>query len=1014
LREQISELQRSVGAGATLDLRVLHRLIEQICAIAPVLILIDEFGKNLEAFADLGAAADLFVLQEIAEWTTGDQRLPIALVTLQHMAFDEYADAATGVQRREWAKVQGRFEDIPFVDTPSQTQSLIAAAFTAPDRRLASALKTWGEREAAALAALGVNGFMRDAESLAACWPLHPFVVFALPDLCARYGQNERTLFSFLAGSGPDGVAAFLNDTEWRPGAELPVVRLDRVYNYFVASAAGLVGVTTSASRWLEIDTRIRDAVGIGESTQRVLKTVGLLNLVSAGGSLRASRAVVCAAVADGSPGTKDYREVSARLDELEKAGLLTWRDFADEYRVWQGSDFDLKTAIQLGRRRMLDQAASRVLERVLPLEPLVAARHSHQSGTLRAFERFWIDPGVESIIGLTAVDRGDGVALYVLGSEAPTSAVQIAPGNKPIAFVVSPNTADLVDAAREVAAIDEVLASGGDVDADWVARRELMERRVEARLALDREFQNSYSSASGSGWCWTRPGRRKWQTLTARSPSAVLSTIADAWYDQALVVHNDLVNRNELSSQAAKARRLLIEAMLERPNAPNLGIEGFGPERSMYMSVLEYLGLHEKGDDGWSFTIPCEDRCQPVWKRLVDGILGASSARLRVSDLYEVLAAPPFGLRAGIAPILLVAALIIYAEDVALYEHGTFRPVLTLDICERLLRNPENFELKSYAARAGSRAALLTAVADRLHLAASRGPRNGRVGSVLAVVSRLVAAVNGLPEYSRKTRSLSEGAVAIRRAIESATEPDELMFKAIPAALGQSAVPASSDLSITRLNVIATGLCEAMNELQDAYASLLTAVRGALKSELRGVDGDLQGSLGARAREIKGRIVDPRVARLVVALSADIPGENEWLEYVGMNLSGASPATWTDEDRRRFFAVLHDVGGTFRRIEALNADVRSRGDGFDALRVTVTRPDGAESAKLVWVDEARRAAIRPLLEDALGRARGHVESEAEARELLLALLAEWDVGEVAATDDEDLRPERARRLAHE
>jgi hypothetical protein len=138
--------------------------------------------------------------------------------------------------------------------------------------------------------------------------------------------------------------------------------------------------------------------------------------------------------------------------------------------------------------------------------------------------------------------------------------------------------------------------------------------------------------------------------------------------------------------------------------------------------------------------------------------------------------------------------------------------------------------------------------------------------------------------------------------------------------------------------------------------------------------------------------VIDPKVARLVAALTADIPGEDEWAEYVAMNVTGAPPASWTDEDRRRFFSLIHDVGGTFRRIEALNSDLRSRGDGFDALRVTVTRPDGAEAAKLVWVDEARRSAVNPILESALQEARRYVGSDAEARDLLLAMLAERDL----------------------
>ena len=526
------------------------------------------------------------------------------------------------------------------------------------------------------------------------------------------------------------------------------------------------------------------------------------------------------------------------------------------------------------------------------------------------------------------------------------------------------------------------------------------MERRVEARLSLDREFQNAYSTASGATWRWTKPGRRRWQALAATSPSAVLSTIADAWYSKALVVHNDLVNRDDLSSQAAKARRLLIEAMLERPNESGLGIEGFGPERSMYLSVLDYLGLHEQSANGWSFTIPREERCQPVWEQLVALVMASFTARLRVSDLYESLAVPPFGLRAGIAPILLVASLIIYSEDVALYEHGTFRPVLTAEICERLVRNPENFELKSYAARSGSRAAFLTAVADRLGVPASRNRRNGRVGSVLTVVSQLVGTVNSLPEFTRKTRSISGTALEVRRAIESATEPDELMFKAIPLAVGKPPISAARDYPMSGIKVIANRLGKAIVELKGAYAQLISSVGNAMRAEMRGLDGDLRTSLAPRAREIQGRVIDPQVSKLVVALSAEIPGKDEWIEYVALNLSGVPPAAWTDEDSRRFFNVLHEVGGTFRRIEALNADVRSRGEGFEALRVTVTRPDGIESAKLVWVDQTRRISIRPVLTEALEQARRLTRSDAEARELLLAMLAEWDLSELESEID--------------
>lgn len=979
------------------ETRDIRDVVAHLAEVAPILLLIDEFGKNLEAFADSHSDADLFLLQELAEWTRGDGGIPLALVTLQHMAFDEYADSATVVQRREWAKIQGRFEDVPFVDSPVQTRALISAAFEPADESIMEAVEDWAAGQARILAKIGLNELAAPS-LLARCWPIHPVALAVLPELCERYGQNERTLFSFLASQEPNSVASFLRDTDWDGDPLPPVVRLDRIYDYFIESASSMVGVSSAASRWVEVDTRIRDAHGLDDAARRVLKTIGLLNLVSAGGTLRASKAVILFVCSDGRDDTADADQVTARLGQLERAGLITFRDFADEYRVWQGSDFDLKEATDLARRRLRDEPPAAILEQVLPLRPLVAARHSHNKGTLRAFARRWIEPGADVVEPLGPGDREDGSALYVLGHAAPTGAVLRRDDAKPVAFVTTADPSALIDAAQEVAAIDEVLRTAEDLAEDKVARRELVERRVEARVLLDREFEAAYGTTSAirEQWTYLRPGgtRSSATIVDALTASQALSEVADAWYDKAPVIRNDLVNRHDLSSQAAKARRMLLEAMLAASEREALGIDGHGPDNTMYRSVLRDLGLHRHRGTGWTFTAPgFRSSLRPAWGHLIDILTSATSKRLRVSDIYDRLAAPPFGIRAGVSPIILVVALIIHAEELALYEHGTFRPTLTADLIERFLRNPANFEVKHFATRSGTRAELLTRLADRLEIDPSRGPRNGRVGSALAVVSHLVALVNAVPQHIKRTKHFDPDTQAIRRDLLTATEPDELLFSAIPRALGKPPVPARGEYDNSDLDDIAVRVAVAAGDLRTAYIRLLADLRTSICDELRAPNDRFRENLAERARDIQGKVVDPRVSRLVVALTADIPGDDEWTEYVGLNITGTAPASWTDDDRSRFFALLHDIGGTFRRIEALNADLRARGDDYEAVRIAMTRLDGAESAKVVSVDEHRRGPVGEILADALARVRLLASSDAEARDLLHAVLASQDLG---------------------
>ena len=77
----------------------------------------------------------------------------------------------------------------------------------------------------------------------------------------------------------------------------------------------------------------------------------------------------------------------------------------------------------------------------------------------------------------------------------------------------------------------------------------------------------------------------------------------------------------------------------------------------------------------------------------------------------------------------------------------------LSGDVIERLLRNPGNFEIKHFANRTGARADFLAAVASELGIQRPSIATTRRVGSVLAVLTRLVAQMNSLPDHVKRTR---------------------------------------------------------------------------------------------------------------------------------------------------------------------------------------------------------------------------------------------------------------------
>lgn len=205
----------------------------------------------------------------------------------------------------------------------------------------------------------------------------------------------------------------------WSPGQTLPLVGLDLLYDYFLESSANMIGVADGASRWIEIETRIRDTAGLNPFELQVLKAVGVLNLVSTGGRLRASQAVLEFVL--NADGTEEDGSVEQALASLSESGLIVYRSFSDEYRIWQGSDYDLKRVVAAARRECELTDLAELLNAAVPLDPVVAGRHSQRTGVLRVFtQKFAGSLPVADDIADASID---GTIIYATSAE-PVQAV--------------------------------------------------------------------------------------------------------------------------------------------------------------------------------------------------------------------------------------------------------------------------------------------------------------------------------------------------------------------------------------------------------------------------------------------------------------------------------------------------------------------------------------------------------------------------------------------------------------
>lgn len=1028
--------------------RDIRRLIERLVARKPLLIVVDEFGKNLEAYAEAERDSDLYLLQELAEWASGSEGLPLVLVTIQHLAFEAYVADATSTQRREWAKVQGRFEDIPFVDSAVATRTLIATALEHADEPNYTAKRLKVAAQAADDAARHGQAAIASPDIVAACYPLHPSTLLVLPELCARYGQNERTLFSFIASDEPNSLVSFTREIDVRTG--LPWIRLDRVYDYFVDSASTFVGAARDASRWIEVETTIRDAQGLTPAQLRVIKTVGVLNLIASGGSLRASKEMVLHAIVDGLPGTETEDAVAARLRELTELGLLVYRDFASEFRLWRGSDFDLQGAVRSARQLLRSRSVASLLDDVQALRPVVAARHTIASGTTRAFARMYADQRTNVPSPDHRDDRADrgayqrlrgtdGLLLYIVDSAGELPTLPETVTDRPIVSVVPHDPGALIGAALEVGALLQVMNDPKLAPDDQAARRELSERLAYARQVLEQVASLTFTR--DAVWTWHNPvnrhsspgkaRRRKNAKVFESGGNTILSDVFDAVFSEAPEVRNETINRSELTSQGSKARRMLLEAALS-PVAQRkrfLGLEGEGAEVAMYRAVLSDSGIH---DPETGLQPPTKSAWRPVWGALVDALRSADGAPISIGHILQVLKAPPYGLRDGVASVVLTAGLVVHSSEIAIYEHGTFTYRLDAPLSERMARNPDNFSVKYLAANQGTiRHEYLEMLGARLATLLPTHPAALAAASRPTVLTLTRALVDVLQragdDFTKRTKQFdrlwaaenlsaaeAERVRRVRDAILLANEPDVLLFEALPrGATGHNAdLPASGKgLAKDDLPSVVGSIIDAVGVIARVGSRLVSEVERVIcqAADVRTVE-----EVVARAAELNDvELLAPEVRTFAeyAKLFGAYTDRASWLSAITEAVCGRSLKHWDDHTAPGALATLKRVAGDYARVVDLSrfASVGS-GEPFRAYKIHATRHDGRSNRNgdILELPAEHVEDIESVVQGAVGALLTHFDGdEARARRALLAFLVEETVmphdgaaGQAAHDDD--------------
>jgi hypothetical protein len=483
---------------------------------------------------------------------------------------------------------------------------------------------------------------------------------------------------------------------------------------------------------------------------------------------------------------------------------------------------------------------------------------------------------------------------------------------------------------------------------------------------ALQRAVAGAFDLSRADVWIAGRQGH-----LSARGFNAKLSELCDSTYSKGIRVWNEQINRRELTSAGARARRELIDAMAKNADKPRLGLVGDGPESSIYDTVLRDTGIHTDLSGRWGFNPPTDPGIAPLWTAIEEYCLGARDEPRSLDSLLRELEAPPYGIKTGIVPVLLAAVLEYHADDLSVYYLGTFLPVLGPEQWEVLVRHPQNFAVKHFELT-GVRWKVFRELEDVV-----RSPAKGtstassltRNATLLSVVRPLIRFVMRLPEYTKRTNTLSQTASGVRDLLRSVREPDDLLFRLLPEAVGLTLAESDAETATDAAGAYRKTLLAALRELDGAYDRLLGSCRDLLCSAFGVVDDPtrIRVELTVRGQHLVGRVIDPSLKSVVHALVNDAASDREWLEALIMVISDKPADSWSDDDALAFEFKAADAARRFRSLWLLVHEAAdARRDEADARRISLTRPNGSEYHDVVWIDRNSRESIESVVREVM------------------------------------------------
>lgn len=855
-----------------------------------LVIFIDEFGKYLEYAATTNPENEIYFIQELAEYIN-DPDKDIILVSTLHQDFNRYSDSLTRTQQNEWNKVKGRLKEVTFNEPVEQLLFLAA-------RRTNQLIPDFQNSNSKALYKTIIDSKLfplKDYFSQEIAEELQPFDLLSaavLTRALQKYGQNERSLFSFMEANDPYSLFDF--DANVNPFYNLCCVYDYLIHNFYSYLTSRF---NSNFSQWATIRAAIERVEGLLPEKQvskgvKVIKTIGLLSMfASASGKIDKN---FIEKYSEYAMGIFNSEEIIANLVKFK---IVRFVSYANRYSIAHGTDLDLEKAISEAALTVnIPNDIANYLKNYF-LQGYVSAKATYyRTGTPRYFGyQFTQAPSIE-------VPEGelDGFIQLIFSDFYTENDIKKISEEckEAILFVLYKDTKKIKETLLEIFKIDKVILDNSD---DKIAVNELNDIKIHHQNYLNKLVLHGMYDSENVKWYY----KGELQTIdNSKSLNKKLSNICEEVYFGTPIFRNEMANRTRHSSPINTARKNFIKNLSQNWRIENLGYQGdnFPPDRTIYLSLLKNTGIHKELLSNNILEKPSDESFLNLWDVSELFIKSTKHSERNLQDFVDILLSKPFKLKKGLIDFWLPIFLFINRDEFAIYNNSIYIQEINSANLDLIVKSPKNYHIKAFDVD-GIKLQMFNRYRKLLEQTEKDTITNN---SFIEIVKPFLSFYKDLNDYAKITTRLSTKAIALRKAISNAKDPEKTFFENFPSALGYNLVELQKgDVILERYM---NDLQFSIKELREAYPSLISRVEGFIKEEIIGKDVEFNSYriiLQDRFSKIRVNLLKPNQKIFFQRLMSEIDDKPIWINSLVQACIGKNLHQINDEEEAKLYDFM-------------------------------------------------------------------------------------------------------------